>query len=303
MGGPLSLSFSDMYMPKMESEIVIPQKPLFCLRYVDDSCNRRKMFKRDELFEKLNNYHPEIKLTIEVSRTNVLNTSLHPNNGIYDFKVYRKTTKQPTHWSSKTPKRYKRNKILGHLHRSNHISSNFSEKIRFISHKYEQVDCRNRFINSVIRQFQDRSNQSNIDNFDDYIIPPNFFDIPKSFILTGLSFCENNEIKIKHFLRKFHRFTKDCFKVAIKWKTGETKTLFLLKDESIHSSFVIYKGTCSCGEIYIGETIRNSSIRWEERNDPTKKSETVKHLKNNFHNVFNRVILWKAPQIKKSDII
>ena len=43
---------------------------------------------------------------------------LNLNNGIYDFKVYRKTTKQPTHWSSKITKRYKRNGILGDLHRS-----------------------------------------------------------------------------------------------------------------------------------------------------------------------------------------
>ena len=47
------------------------------------------------------------------------------------------------------------------------------------------------------------------------IIPPNFFDIPKSFILIELSFCENNEMKSKHLL-KFHGFTKDRFEVAIK---------------------------------------------------------------------------------------
>ena len=68
--------------------------------------------------------------------------------------------------------------ILGGLHRSNRISSNFSQKIKFISHKHEKADYPKRFINSVIRQFQDRSNQSNIDDFDDYIITPNFFDIP-----------------------------------------------------------------------------------------------------------------------------
>ena len=39
-----------------------------------------------------------------------------------------------------------------------------------------------------------------------------------------------------------------------------------------HPSFVIYKGTCSCGETYIGETIGNASIRGEKHNDPTKKS-------------------------------
>ena len=64
--------------------------------------------------------------------------------------------------------------ILGDLHRSNCISSNFSEEMRFISLKYEKPDYPKQFINSVIRQFQDRSNQSNIDDFDDYIITPNF---------------------------------------------------------------------------------------------------------------------------------
>ena len=60
--------------------------------------------------------------------------------------------------------------ILRDLHRPNRISSSFSEEIKFISHKYEKADYSKRFINSVIRQFQDRSNQSHIDDFDDYII-------------------------------------------------------------------------------------------------------------------------------------
>ena len=33
-----------------------------------------------------------------------------------------------------------------------------------------------------------------------------------------------------------------------------------------------------------------------DHNDPSKKSELAKHLKNNFHHVFNWVILYKAPQ-------
>ena len=41
----------------MESEILIPQKPLFYCCYIDDIYNRRKKFKHDESFEKLNNYH------------------------------------------------------------------------------------------------------------------------------------------------------------------------------------------------------------------------------------------------------
>ena len=45
---------------------------------------------------------------------------------------------------------------------------------------------------------------------------------------------------------------------------------------------MIYKDTCSCGETCTGETNRNVSIRCEERNDPTNKSEPAKHLKNQF---------------------
>ena len=73
----------------------------------------------------------------------------------------------------------------GDLHRYNCILSNFCEDIKFISHKYEKADHPKRFINSV-RQFQDRSSQCHIDHFDYHIIPLNYFDIPKSFILIKL---------------------------------------------------------------------------------------------------------------------
>ena len=40
-------------------------------------------------------------------------------------------------------KNTKKKMILGYLHRSNCISSNFSEEIRFIFHKYEKADYPN----------------------------------------------------------------------------------------------------------------------------------------------------------------
>ena len=41
----------------------------------------------------------------------------------------------------------------------------------------------------------------------------------------------------------------------------ETKTLFKLKDKSLHSACKIYHGVCSRGETYIGETVRNVETR------------------------------------------
>ena len=42
MGGPLSVTLSDIYMKKMEKDIVVPTKSVFCRRFGDDIYNRRK---------------------------------------------------------------------------------------------------------------------------------------------------------------------------------------------------------------------------------------------------------------------
>ena len=116
MGGPISVSFSDIYMVKIENHAVIPSKAIFCCRFVDDTYSRQKLGD-SVLFDRLNSYHPNIKLTIEVNPSKFLDTKLTNTNGTYKFNVYRKNTKQPSPWTSKTPKRYKRNTINGDLHR------------------------------------------------------------------------------------------------------------------------------------------------------------------------------------------
>ena len=65
MGGPLSVTFSDIYMTKMERHVVCSFNRIFNHRYVDDINNRRKINKKDDLYESLNKYHKNIKLTVE----------------------------------------------------------------------------------------------------------------------------------------------------------------------------------------------------------------------------------------------
>ena len=76
MGGPLSVTFSDIY--------------IFYRRFVDDIYSRRKLGD-NVLFDRLNSYHPNIKLTIEVNPTKSLDTKITNINGIYKFNVYGKT--------------------------------------------------------------------------------------------------------------------------------------------------------------------------------------------------------------------
>ena len=106
MGGPLPVTFSDIYMTKVERDVVHPFNPIFYHKYVDDIYNRRKINKKDDLYESLNKYK-NIKLTVEKSPPKFLDTRLLINNGIYETQAHRKEIEIPTHWSSNIPKRYK----------------------------------------------------------------------------------------------------------------------------------------------------------------------------------------------------
>ena len=177
MGGPLSVTFSDIYMVKMENDIVIPSNivipsTIFYRRFLDDICSRLKLGD-NVLLDRLNNYHPNVKLNIEVNPSKFLDTKLTNINGAYKFNVYRKNTKLPSPCTSKSPKRYKQNTINGDLHRSKRILSNFDEEILQIKEKFMKADYPLRFINSVSNEFQ-KGKESGDERF---IIPSSLFEI------------------------------------------------------------------------------------------------------------------------------
>ena len=141
------------------------------------------------------------------------------NNGVYETQVYRKETKIPTHWSSNIPKRYNKNAMSVDLHPSKRISSNFDTEIQVIKSRFKSVGYPLPFIENVFRTFKEYiiHDQNNVIDDNDYepLIPPYFFEVNKRFILLNLPFCQNNEIKSKHFLKKLHHFTKNNFVIAI----------------------------------------------------------------------------------------
>ena len=59
-----------------------------------------------------------------------------------------------------------------------------------------------------------------------------------------------------------------------------------MKDLILYPSCKIYKGICSCGETYIGETIRKVEERWSKHNSADDKSEPAKHLADNEEHSF-----------------
>ena len=114
------------------------------------------------------------------------------------------------------------------------------------------------------------------------------FEEEKPFILLKLPFCEQNEVKSKDFITKFHKFTNNNIRLAISWKTRKMKTLFKIKDKNLYPACKIYYGECEhCRDNYIGEAVRNTVTRWSEHNNPDHKSEPAEHIKRNIDHVFN----------------
>ena len=87
MGGPLSALFSDIYMTKTEREVVNPSKPKFYKRFVDDIINRRNKNQPDDLFQKLNSNHPNMKYTVGIKPKFFLDTKIVYSNDVLTTEV------------------------------------------------------------------------------------------------------------------------------------------------------------------------------------------------------------------------
>ena len=125
------------------------------------------------------------------------------------------------------------------------------------------------------------------------IIPEWLFDQRKKFLFK-LPYCPSHERDLKRFVDKIESFTNGKLKFIVLWSTRKMKSLFPLKNRIKHLSCVIYEGKCSCGKRYIGETIRNSDIHWNEHESTTGKSEPAKHLADNKSHMFTRKVLASA---------
>ena len=90
------------------------------------------------------------------------------------------------------------------------------------------------------------------------------------------------------------------------WNTRNIRSLFPLKDRVEHVSCAIYEGKCTCGESYIGETVRITDIRWDEHSKPSPSStltDPAKHVMENPTHHFTWKVLTRAPQNKLKRLI
>ena len=84
----------------------------------------------------------------------------------------------------------KRNAINPDLNRAARIASALTEEIPTIKRKFLNAAHSPRFVNSVIKQFNEKCNGN---TQDDYIISTDFFDIPKPLVLVEITYYPRNE--------------------------------------------------------------------------------------------------------------
>ena len=94
---------------------------------------------------------------------------------------------------------------------------------------------------------------------------------------------------------KLEFYTNGKVKFNITWATRKLESLFEIKNNVKHLSCIIYQGICSCGQNYIGETIRNAVTRKDENEQSNGKPEPSKHLKNNPGHKSDWMILLRSP--------
>lgn len=297
MGNPLSPTLANIFMCKLEEDVVTPHNLPFYDRYVDDCFTKRKTNAPDNLLEKLNSYHPNIKFTVEENPDHFLDTSFNHQEGNFTTRVYQKPGKLQVHWKSAIPERWKRNTILGALHRAKRIATNWQAEVKAIKQSFIKAGYPTKLVNEVIRDFENPKS-------DETIIPVHWFDErPKLGI--RLPFCRTNEVESRKFLKKLNTYTKWRFNFFIMWQTRKMESIFKLKDKITHPSHVIYQGKCTCGQTYIGETARNLEVRVNEHSDVNKQSEPAKHIRKHPNHKFTWEVLttahsWLKRRIKEA---
>ena len=209
-----------------------------------------------------------------------LDTKLKVEHGKYTTSVYR-NKKLPMHWSSNVPKRIKRNIITNDLHRARKISTDLNTETNEIKEKYGKAGYPKRFVDSIIRNFNEKEHQQKEQNNEKK-------DDSTPFVPIKIPYCEKNEKISSHFLTKLKEFTGKNFAFTIVWQTRKIKTLFSIKDKVKHKANVIYKGTSKTKPevTYIGETVLIAESRWKQHENPNHNSAPSKFLRDNANDQF-----------------
>ena len=263
MGNPLSPLLAEIFMNSLEEHV--SKNPLFkqfiyWYRYVDDilTCFTGTDRQLSQFLTLLNNFHPNIKFTIEEETNrsiNFLDLTITNQNGSHMFSIYHKPSYTDTIIpnSSCHPHSHKLAAFHSMIHRLTTIPlspSDFNKELNII----KQIAYNNGYSPAIVEKLLKKKQYNNCLK----MIFPTIRDPHFKFIT--LTFNGNSSVSISSYLKKLD------FKVAFRTnntlgkliKNNKTKTNKLEKSG-------VYKLNCNdCPKTYIGQTGRCFRKRLKE---------------------------------------
>ena len=273
MGSPVSAVVADLYMEFFE-ELALrtaPTKPRLWKRYVDDTCCIVKKGTVEELLTHLNSVRPSIRFTVEVEkdgRLPFLDTLLQRrDDGSLDVTVYRKPTHTDRYldFHSHHPPQVKRGLVKCLFDRARTITTgqnNLRKEEHHLTRVLRQNGYPSTFIRSSAKPPRPDMEATEALPLEEEHRPP----------LVMLPYIEGVSEDVKRVCRKFGM--KVVFRSGQSLRSMLTKVKDPLTIEK--QAKVVYRVPCSCGEAYIGETVRRLETRVKEHRDACQKGALEK---------------------------
>ena len=270
-------------------------------RWVDDTFVRNKISDRDRISEMFHSFHKNLEFTVETATTVKEGTRelkfipvldigvLWDPVGNFGFtRVYRKPTTSEIvmPWNDFGPTDWKTGTLIGFIKRAYTHSSDFKimhNEISRIKSQFRKVGYPlwliQDKINKTLAKILYKSNPAHYPNPDAHLRDPT--ELPTKWTVLFLPWSGVPASKIVNKIRK--TLPRDFSRISIAYTTSKLRDLLPRfstceppANKALPASDCVYKYTCSCGQVYIGETKRRLAVRISEHAKP--KSPMMEHI-------------------------
>ncbi len=297
MGCPLSTIGADIFMERMENELIVNNQAIkFYSRYVDDIFMIIRARQAKNILRLLNSFDKNVQFTYELQEKNklpFLDVLIHrQDDGSMKFSIYRKSTHTDKYldWHSVHPKAHKITVVNTLVQRALKI-------------------CDPTFLDDEIKYITDALVYMN--------------NYPRKWVETHIK-----QIKI-NFYKQLPKIPEEQPRVILPYIPNLTENVARVinrklgnplgyipynrmsdivsshKDKEICPKCGIYVVICTCGSMYIGETGRDLNVRLKEHKDSTRlghldKSAIANHAWENINDEKHK-IQWEDAKIIVSE--
>ena len=270
-------------------------------RWVDDTFVKNKIADRDHISQTFHSFHKNLEFTVEVAKEVSENGKTLKFIPVLDVgvlwdpvgnsgftRVYRKPTTSEIvmPWHDFGPTDWKTGTLIGYIRRAYTHSSDFGvmhEELERITRQFRNVGYPSKLIhdkiNNTLGRLLYRSNPDHYPNPDKNRKDPT--DLPPKWSVLFLPWSGKDAGGIVNKIRKM--LPREYSRISIAYTTTKLRDLLPRfssctppENRTLLSSDLVYKYTCSCGQVYIGETKRRLAVRVAEHAKP--KTPLMEHI-------------------------